>query len=105
MQSYCVGQVYVINEIIQFSERKLIDKNRCEWSFNTIAPVNSMLWQYNAVDHILLFYRFSLQSYTLKPQFFCLFIQSYKFSIAALTQSNKQIRHFLQLLLSDIYFY
>ena len=28
-QSYCVGQVYVTNEIIQFSEQKLIDK-RCE---------------------------------------------------------------------------
>ena len=27
IQNYCVGQVYVTNEIIQFSERKLIDKN------------------------------------------------------------------------------
>ena len=64
IQSYCVGQVYVTNEIIQFGERKLIDKNRCEWSFNTIAPANSMLRQYNAVDHISSFYLFWLQSYT-----------------------------------------
>ena len=53
-QSYCAGQVYVTNEIVQFSERKLIDKNRCEWSFNTIAPANSMLRQNDAVDHILI---------------------------------------------------
>ena len=26
IQSYCVGQVYVTYEIIQFSEQKLIDK-------------------------------------------------------------------------------
>ena len=62
-QNYCVGQVYVTNEIIQFSEQKLIDKNKCEWSLNTIAPSNSMLRQYDAVDHIILFYIFRLQSY------------------------------------------
>ena len=50
LQTYCVGQVYLTNEIIQFSERKVIDKNRCEWSFNTIAPANSMLRQYDAVE-------------------------------------------------------
>ena len=63
-QSFCVKQIYVTNEIIQFSE--LIDKNRCEWSFPTIAPVKSMLRQYNTADHILLLYRFRFQSYTLK---------------------------------------
>ena len=26
IQSYCVGQVYVTNKIVQFSEQKLIDK-------------------------------------------------------------------------------
>ena len=52
-QSYFVRLVYVTNEIIQFSERKLIDKNRCEWSFNTIASANCTLRQYVAVHHIL----------------------------------------------------
>ena len=37
IQSYFVGQICVTNEIIQFSERKLIDKSRCEMSFNTIC--------------------------------------------------------------------
>ena len=50
--------------IIQFSERKLIDQNRCEWSFNAISPVNSMLRRYDAVDHILIFNRFRMLSYT-----------------------------------------
>ena len=49
IESYCAGQVYVTNEIIQFSERKLIDKNRCEWFLNTIAAVHSMLRKYDAV--------------------------------------------------------
>ena len=42
IRSYCVGQVYVTNEIIQFNEQKLIDKIRCEWCFNSIPPANSM---------------------------------------------------------------
>ena len=63
MRSYYVRQLYGTNEIIQFSERKLIDINRCEWSFNAIAPTNSILRQYDAVGHILLFYLFRLQSY------------------------------------------
>ena len=42
-QSYCVGQVNVTNEMIQFSERKLIYRNRCKRTFNTIALSNSML--------------------------------------------------------------
>ena len=37
MQSYCVGQVHATNETIHFSEQKLIDKNRYEWSFETIT--------------------------------------------------------------------
>ena len=96
IQSYCVGQVNETNEIIQFSKQKLIDQNRCEWFSNTVAPVNSMLRQYDAVDHIFLFYRFRLQNYTLKPYslFFCTFVQSYKFIIAAQTWSNKQTRYF-----------
>ena len=50
------------NEIIQFSEQKLIDKNRCEWSFSSIAPATSMLRKYDdAVGHILLFYLFRLR--------------------------------------------
>ena len=42
VRSYCVGQVYVTNEIIQFNEQKFIDKIRCEWCFNAIPPANSM---------------------------------------------------------------
>ena len=49
-QSNCVVQVNVTNETIQFCEQKLIDKNRCEWSFNTIAPAYSKLRQYDLVD-------------------------------------------------------
>ena len=30
IRSYCVGQVYVTNEIIQLSEQKLINKNKYE---------------------------------------------------------------------------
>ena len=56
IKSYCVGQVYVTNEIIQFSERKLIDKVRCEWSFNAIALAAFMLRRYDAVDHIGYYY-------------------------------------------------
>ena len=42
-QSYFVGQVYETNEIIQFCDRKLIDKSRYELSFNAITPANFML--------------------------------------------------------------
>ena len=50
--SYFVGQVDVTNERIQFIEQKLIDKNKCEWFFNTTALANSMLKQCDAVNHI-----------------------------------------------------
>ena len=43
IQSYFVGQVYETNEIIQFCDRELIDKSRCELSFNAIAPASFML--------------------------------------------------------------
>ena len=44
IQSYFVEQDYVTNELIQYSEQKLIDKNWCEWSFKLtqFAPTNSM---------------------------------------------------------------
>ena len=55
IQSYCVGKVFVTNEIIQFSEQKLVDKNSCEWSFYSITPANSMLRQcYAAVSKVTL---------------------------------------------------
>ena len=57
---YKVGQVYAVNEIIQLSEQKLIDKNRCEWSFNTLAPTNSILRQYDTLNYTLLFHLFKL---------------------------------------------
>ena len=50
VQSYCVGQIYVTNEIIQFIDRKLININGCEWSFNTIATANFILRHYDTVD-------------------------------------------------------
>ena len=40
VQSYCVGQAYVINKITQFSKQKLINKSMCEWSVYKIAPAN-----------------------------------------------------------------
>ena len=70
IKSCCVGQVYVINEIIQFSEQKLIDKNMCEWSFNTIAVANFMLRHCDAVNYTLLVHHFRLQNYTFKSQFY-----------------------------------
>ena len=60
----------------------MIDE-RCGWSSNTTAPANSKLRQYDAIDHILLLYLFRLQSYIL-ASFICVFIQNYKFNIAAL---------------------
>ena len=45
VQRYCVKRVYVTNAIIQYSKRKLIHKNKREWSLNEIAQVNSMLRQ------------------------------------------------------------
>ena len=56
IQSYCVGLVYETNEIIQFNEQKLIDKNRCKCFFDTIAPANSMIRQYDVVDLVIYFY-------------------------------------------------
>ena len=41
IQSCCVGHVKT-NEIIQFSEQKLIDKNKCKSTFIAIAPAYSM---------------------------------------------------------------
>ena len=64
MRSYCVAQVNVINEEIQFNEQILIDKNMRERSFNAIVAANSMLRQCDVVDHIILFHLFRLQSYT-----------------------------------------
>ena len=102
IQSYCVGQVYRINGTIQFSERKLNERNRCEWSSNTIAPANSMLRQYDAVDHILSFYLFSDIVTLFSNNFICVYVQNCKFIIAALMWS-KHIRYCLPLPVSDIY--
>ena len=44
--------------------KNLIVKNRCEWSFNRIAPTNFMLRQYDAIDDISILNLFRLQSYT-----------------------------------------
>ena len=38
IQSYCVEQFYLTNEIIQFSERKLINKSGFEWYFYCSNP-------------------------------------------------------------------
>ena len=105
IQSYRVGQFYETNEIIQLSEQKLIGKQRCEWSFNTIAPANFVLRHYDAIDHTS-YYHSTFLGY--KVTFFsntviCVFIQNYKCNIAALTWS-KQIRHFLSLPVCNIYF-
>ena len=45
-QNHCVGQVYVENEITQFSKRKLIYANSCEWCLSCIAPVNCIAINY-----------------------------------------------------------
>ena len=93
------------NEIVQFSERKLIDINNSKWSFNTIvSPANSMLKQYDTVEHVL-FYLLRLQKlHFMAALFICIFIQNYKFNIEARTLF-KQIRHFLSLPVSDIYYF
>ena len=52
-------------KIILFSERKMIDKNSCEWSFNTIVPANSMLKQYDTVGHILFYFLRLQKSYVI----------------------------------------
>ena len=51
MLSYCVRQDYETNTVIQFIEQKLIDIHNCEWTLNTIATANFILWQYSTVDH------------------------------------------------------
>ena len=84
IKSYCVGQVYVANKIMHFGEQKLINKYKCEWSFSTIAPANSMLRQYDAVYHIG-YYRFIFLGYKVtlfSNSFICVFIQNYKFNVA-----------------------
>ena len=75
----------------------------CEWSFNTIVPANFMLRHYDTADHILLVDHFRLQSSLLGHGFIRTFIQNYKFDIAVLTWSNRQIRPYLVLPVSDIY--
>ena len=72
----------------------------------TITPSNSMLVrQCDAVDHILYYSTFLVYKITLSSNsFVCVFIQTYKFNVAAQTRS-KQIRHFFPLPVSDIYLF
>ena len=52
--------------------------------FQHNCSTNSMLRQYNALGHVLLFYLFGLQVTLFSNSFICVFIQKYKSIIAAL---------------------
>ena len=79
------------NKIIQFSEQKLIDKNRCKWSFGR---------PYDAIDHIL-FYLFRLQSCTFIAT--VLFVYLGKIAISKLSSYRGLSK--LPLPVSDMYFF